>query len=71
MEALYQLAGQPAKGDFRCAECSYGIVIFRELPLCPMCGGDLWEPLDWRPLTRGRSLDAVGDRVLVGADTEL
>ena len=45
-------SGTPAKGDFRCAECAYGIFVFRELPRCPMCGQHVWEPVGWRPFSR-------------------
>ena len=37
------VAGSPAAGEFRCAECSYGAVVQRVLPQCPMCGGTVWE----------------------------
>lgn len=39
----FLLAGTAAKGDFRCADCGYGAVIQRALPVCPMCGGEIWE----------------------------
>ena len=45
-------AGQAVKGEFQCAECAYGVTVFRELPLCPMCGGSSWEQVPWSPLTR-------------------
>lgn len=45
-------AGSAAKGEFHCAECSYGVTIYRELPVCPMCGGTAWEQMPWSPLTR-------------------
>jgi rubredoxin len=45
--------GSVAKGEFHCAECSYGVSVNRELPLCPMCGGTSWEQLPWSPFTRG------------------
>src|SRR5437868_11169802 len=32
--------GDPAVGEFHCGECSYGVVVSRELPRCPMCGGN-------------------------------
>jgi hypothetical protein len=37
------LAGAALAGEFRCADCGYGAVIHRILPLCPMCGGTVWE----------------------------
>jgi len=36
-------AGSAALGEFRCAECGYGIVVRRLLPACPMCRGRSWE----------------------------
>lgn len=49
-------AGQHAKGEFHCAECGYGVTIFRELPRCPMCGCESWEQSTWSPFARARSL---------------
>jgi hypothetical protein len=45
-------AGFPAKGEFHCAECSYGVTVFKTLPTCPMCGGDAWEATSWSPFGR-------------------
>jgi hypothetical protein len=36
-------AGQAARGDFRCADCGYGVTIRRALPVCPMCRGEDWH----------------------------
>ena len=36
-------AGRRAEGEFRCAECGYGVIVRKELPQCPMCRGLLWE----------------------------
>jgi rubrerythrin len=36
-------AGRNAEGDFRCAECGYGVIVRAVLPVCPMCRGVLWE----------------------------
>jgi rubrerythrin len=47
-------AGQTAVGEYRCSGCGYGAVVRRELPPCPMCGGEVWEPSEWSPLTRAR-----------------
>ena len=44
--------GSAVKGEFHCAECGYGVTVYRELPLCPMCGGTAWEQTPWSPLTR-------------------
>ena len=45
-------SGTRAKGDFRCAECSYGVFVVRELPRCPMCGQHVWEQIARRPFSR-------------------
>jgi hypothetical protein len=44
--------GQAVKGEFHCAECGYGVTVYRKLPACPMCGGATWEQVPWSPLTR-------------------
>ena len=45
------VAGAKVKGEYRCSDCWYGVTIYRELPTCPMCGGESWEQLDWSPFT--------------------
>ena len=45
-------AGERVKGEYHCAQCGYGIAVYRELPLCPMCGGESWEQTAWRPFAR-------------------
>ena len=42
----------PAKGEFRCAECGYGVVVTHSLPSCPMCSEQVWERVAWTPLSR-------------------
>ena len=44
------------KGEFHCAECGYGVTVYRALPVCPMCGGGEWEQSAWSPLSRARSV---------------
>ena len=51
-DVLLRAAGEAAKGEFRCLGCGYGIVVTRELPACPMCRGQDWQPTDWRPFSR-------------------
>lgn len=46
------LAGALANGDFRCADCGYGITTTRELPVCPMCRGESWREQRWTPFAR-------------------
>lgn len=43
----FRAAGTHGAGEFRCADCGYGAIVHRELPPCPMCGGNVWERLDW------------------------
>ena len=52
----FYAAGQHVKGEFHCAECGYGVTIFRELPRCPMCGCEAWEQSSWSPFARARSI---------------
>jgi rubrerythrin len=61
--ATSRRAGGRAKGEFRCTECGYGVVVWDALPTCPMCHGERWEPAPWRPFTRGTetTLDRVPD----------
>jgi hypothetical protein len=49
-------AGARVKGEFHCAECGYGVTVYRALPVCPMCGGSDWEQSAWSPLTRARGI---------------
>jgi hypothetical protein len=44
-------AGSRAIGQYRCADCGYGITIHAELPVCPMCGGTTWEETAWSPFS--------------------
>ena len=46
-------AGDAAKGEYHCSECGYGVTVFRQLPTCPMCGGESWEQTAWSPFHRG------------------
>jgi rubredoxin len=48
--------GDPAVGEFHCGECGYGVIVSRELPRCPMCGGTVWEQASWSPFTRRSDL---------------
>jgi rubrerythrin len=45
-------AGTPARGEFHCSECGYGVTVQAKLPICPMCGGDAWEQSASSPLSR-------------------
>jgi len=54
--ARFRAAGDPAKGEFHCAVCSYGVIVHSTLPVCPMCGGGMWQETAWHPLTRVRVL---------------
>jgi rubrerythrin len=49
-------AGERAKGEYRCAECGYGVAVWSELPTCPMCGGETWEQSAWSPFSRSERL---------------
>ncbi len=54
-------AGEPAKGEFHCSECGYGVTVHSSLPRCPMCSGGSWEQSSWSPLSR--AVTASGDEV--------
>jgi rubredoxin len=54
----FRASGEAVKGEFHCAECGYGVTVYRALPVCPMCGGNSWEQTAWSPLTRAASSDA-------------
>jgi rubrerythrin len=45
-------SGEAAKGEYHCSECNYGVTVHRELPVCPMCGGESWEQTAWSPFGR-------------------
>lgn len=47
--------GTSTKGEFSCADCGYGVIVSKELPLCPMCGGESWEQATWAPFARAAS----------------
>jgi hypothetical protein len=43
-------AGDPATGEYHCAECRHGVTVHGDLPVCPTCGGEAWEQTAWSPL---------------------
>ena len=47
-------AGARVAGEFRCADCGYGISVRQALPQCPMCRGSQWEAPE--PSAYGRPL---------------
>ena len=55
----FQTAGAPAKGQYRCASCGYGVTVHDELPTCPMCAGTAWEQSAWTPFGTARNLAAT------------
>ena len=48
----FRAAGDQAFGEYRCAECGYGVTVRTTLPFCPMCGGESWEASGRRELDR-------------------
>ena len=42
-EPVFFAAGREVSGEFRCAECGYGVIVRSLLPACPMCRGLVWE----------------------------
>ena len=55
----FQAAGSPAKGQYRCSGCGYGVTVHDELPRCPMCSGTTWELSAWTPFGNARNLQAA------------
>jgi hypothetical protein len=51
-------SGVQAKGEFQCSGCGYGVTIHRQLPTCPMCGGEVWEQTTWHPFSRSQDVPA-------------
>jgi rubrerythrin len=51
-DVAFRAAGDQALGEYRCAECGYGVTIRSTLPFCPMCGGGSWEASGRRELDR-------------------
>lgn len=43
----FTAAGEQGIGEFRCAECGYGVTVWSTLPRCPMCTGESWERSGW------------------------
>jgi rubrerythrin len=60
----FYAAGSHAKGQYRCAECGYGVTVHDELPTCPMCGGTSWELSAWTPFGNARNLQRRATTVL-------
>lgn len=48
----FHAVGAEVAGACRCAECGYGVAVFRTLPRCPMCGGETWEEESAQPVGR-------------------
>ena len=48
----FLVTGAAVKGEFHCSECGYGVIVSRQLPLCPMCKGESWEQAAWSPFSR-------------------
>jgi rubrerythrin len=44
--------GARVKGEFRCAQCGYGVIVTAVLPRCPMCRSESWETASWSPFRR-------------------
>ena len=50
-EPVFFTAGMEVAGEFRCADCGYGVVVRSLLPPCPMCRGHVWEEPAGSPYT--------------------
>ena len=40
---VFAAAGDRADGEYRCADCGYGVTVRETLPPCPMCRGRAWD----------------------------
>jgi rubrerythrin len=58
-DPVFSAAGTEGLGDYRCAECGYGITVRRILPQCPMCRGVAWEEPSTSPFGRSRVRSSV------------
>lgn len=52
--SAFLLAGTGAVGDYRCAQCGYGVTVRQMLPQCPMCRGGCWEEPATSPFAGSR-----------------
>lgn len=50
------IAGTRTRGEFRCSECGYGVMVYRELPRCPMCFGSAWTETGWSPFVHAGAI---------------
>jgi rubrerythrin len=50
-ESVGFAAGREVSGEFRCAECGYGVIVRSMLPACPMCRGLVWEEAAGSPFS--------------------
>lgn len=44
--------GKGKRGEYYCAACGYGIVVYGQPPSCPMCREARWEQVEWRPFSQ-------------------
>ena len=47
------------RGEYRCAGCGYGIIVYGQPPGCPICRGPRWEHVEWRPFSLGLDVSAL------------
>ena len=40
------------RGEYRCAACGSGIVVYGQAPSCPICSERRWEHVEWRPFSQ-------------------
>jgi hypothetical protein len=52
---VFVRAGSEATGEYHCADCGYGVTVWRLLPVCPMCRGRSWEGAATSPFARRRA----------------
>jgi len=55
--------GSRGTGQYKCADCGYGITLHADLPDCPMCGGNAWEETAWSPLSNAGAIQSPTARL--------
>lgn len=44
------------EGELRCTTCGYAVAVVSQPDTCPMCQGNEWDAVPWRPFSREQAL---------------
>ena len=44
------------EGELRCTTCGYAVAVVSQPETCPMCQGNEWDAVPWRPFSREHAL---------------